>query len=115
MSAEETGNRFSATAYAAKLSLKTDIVPGERTNGITDSNLLAYTEEVRHMLATPRGWSEEERRRYAEKLNRAIIGFPQERAEMLAIISDWIIKKRLQHLSFGNVPTRRWRKLCSRR
>jgi pilus assembly protein CpaF len=56
------------------------------------------------MLATPRGWSEEERRRYAEKLNRAVIGFPQERAEMLAVISDWIIKKRLQHLSFGNLP-----------
>lgn len=56
------------------------------------------------MLATPRGWSEEERRRYAEKLNRAVIGFPQERAELLAIIADWIIRKRLQHVSFGSLP-----------
>nr|WP_255807674.1 ATPase, T2SS/T4P/T4SS family [Cohnella mopanensis] len=68
------------------------------------ASLRSYTEEIRHMLATPRGWSEEERRKYAEKLNRAVIGFPQERAEMLAIISDWIIRKRLQHVSFGSLP-----------
>jgi pilus assembly protein CpaF len=105
MSAEGTAKRFSATAYAANLqtlSAKASATPSDKPEGL--NSLQAYTEEVRHMLAAPRGWSEEERRRYAEKLNRAVIGFPQERAEMLAVISDWIIKKRLQHVSFGNLP-----------
>ncbi|MCD9026010.1 ATPase, T2SS/T4P/T4SS family [Cohnella silvisoli] len=105
MSAEVTGKRFSSTAYAANLqnlSVKAAATTGDKPDGL--NNLQAYAEEVRHMLAAPRGWSEEERRRYAEKLNRAVIGFPQERAEMLAVISDWIIKKRLQHLSFGGLP-----------
>lgn len=102
MSRAETGKRFSSSAYAADLQVATGVAIGEKSDALT--NLQAYIEEVRHMLAAPRGWSEEERRLYAEKLNRAIIGFPQERAEMLAVISDWIIKKRLQHLSFGHLP-----------
>lgn len=94
--------RFSSTAYAAELQ-RAD--PGGRPNrrpaedGTHD--LRAYAEEVRLVLATPRGHTEEERRQYTEKLNRAVIGFPQERAEMLAIIADWVIKRRLQHASVG--------------
>ncbi|WEK55179.1 MAG: ATPase, T2SS/T4P/T4SS family [Candidatus Cohnella colombiensis] len=103
MSEQLAANRFSPSAYAASLHL---IEAGNDTpesmNDLKASNLQAYTEEVRAMLATPRGLSEEERRRYSEKLNRAVIGFPQERAELLAIISDWIIKKRLQHLSVAH-------------
>ncbi|XID95912.1 ATPase, T2SS/T4P/T4SS family [Paenibacillaceae bacterium WGS1546] len=97
--------KFSPAAYAAKLQ-SSATVPAAPAGDKLESmdQLRAYTEEVRQMLSTPRGWSEEERRQYAEKLNRAIIGFPQERAEMLAIISDWIIRKRLQHVSFGSLP-----------
>ncbi|MEK0317093.1 ATPase, T2SS/T4P/T4SS family [Cohnella sp. 56] len=99
--------RFSAAAYAAALQRDTTGASGggaadEMSDGGQD--LSALTEEARHMLAAPRGFSEEDRRRYAEKLNRAVIGFPQERAELLAILSDWIIKKRLQHVSFGQLP-----------
>ncbi|MFC3800308.1 ATPase, T2SS/T4P/T4SS family [Cohnella sp. GCM10012308] len=102
--------RFSAAAYAAQLQEgKQGLVPygpleevGPPGSGGQD--LGALTEEARHMLAAPRGFSEEDRRRYAEKLNRAVIGFPQERQELLAILSDWIIKKRLQHASFGPLP-----------
>ncbi|QMV41036.1 ATPase, T2SS/T4P/T4SS family [Cohnella cholangitidis] len=105
MSADRAAKRFSTTGYAADLQTsinRSAIATSDGSDGL--ASLRSYTEEVRHMLATPRGWSEEERRRYAEKLNRAVIGFPQERAEMLAIISDWIIRKRLQHVSFGNLP-----------
>lgn len=105
MTPHSTAKRFSTSAYAAELQSSISSGSqslGEKSDGL--SSLRAFTEEVRHMLAAPRGWSEEERRRYAEKLNRAVIGFPQERAEMLAIISDWLIKKRLQHVSFGNLP-----------
>ncbi len=107
MSAE--GKRFSATAYAAELVQRKEgssAGPGAVSSGEENglAPLRALTEEVRHMLAAPRGWSEEERRQYAEKLNRAVIGFPQERAEMLAVISDWMIKKRLQHVSIRGLP-----------
>jgi len=105
---ERTSKRFSPAAYAADLQAADSAPPSgvQADDAVSDvlNRLRAYTEEVRQMLATPRGWSEEERRQYAEKLNRAIIGFPQERAEMLAIISDWIIRKRLQHVSFGGLP-----------
>ncbi|MBN2982626.1 MULTISPECIES: ATPase, T2SS/T4P/T4SS family [Cohnella] len=97
--------RFSVSAYAAELKAEGGGIPGpagEPTGG--RSELLALTEEVRHMLALPRGWSEEERKQYAEKLNRAVLGFPRERSEMLAIISDWIIKKRLQHVPVAQLP-----------
>lgn len=110
MSAEPQtrSQRFSPAAYAAQLQTSNSIAAAvsldDRDSSAGLNRLRAYTEEVRQMLSTPRGWSEEERRQYAEKLNRAIIGFPQERAEMLAIISDWIIRKRLQHVQFGSLP-----------
>ncbi|WP_372636539.1 ATPase, T2SS/T4P/T4SS family [Cohnella sp.] len=101
-------SRFSPAAYAAQLQTSNTVPAAvsldDRDSSAGLNQLRAYTEEVRQMLSTPRGWSEEERRQYAEKLNRAIIGFPQERAEMLAIISDWIIRKRLQHVQFGSLP-----------
>jgi pilus assembly protein CpaF len=104
-----TPRRFSATAYAAELSRleasgRGRVRPDEAAWPGTAAPLQALTEEVRQMLAAPRGWSEEERRLYAEKLNRAVIGFPQDRAEMLAVISDWIIKKRLQHMNVPGLP-----------
>ncbi|WP_238162720.1 ATPase, T2SS/T4P/T4SS family [Cohnella sp. AR92] len=102
--------RFSPTAYAARIQAEkagSNAVTSplkEHGRDFGGVDLKALTEEARHMLAAPRGWNEEEQRRYAEKLNRAVIGFPQERAELLAVLSDWIIKKRLQHLSTGSMP-----------
>jgi pilus assembly protein CpaF len=105
MTANGASKRFSTSAYAADVQASISAAsPSSRQVSDGLSSLQAYTEEVRHMLATPRGWSDEQRRQYAEKLNRAVIGFPQERAEMLAIIADWLIKKRLQHMSFGSLP-----------
>lgn len=109
VSAGRSMRRFSASAYAAELTQREDggrgAAPTDEAETLANTSpLQALTEEVRLMLAAPRGWSEEERRHYAEKLNRAVIGFPQERAEMLAVISDWIIKKRLQHTTFGGLP-----------
>ena len=102
------GAKFSATAYAAELMRRqenaADAAGRKSAGGFAP--LKALTEEARQMLAAPRGWTEEERRAYVEKLNRAVIGFPQERAEMLAILSDWIIKRRLQHVSMDGLPYR---------
>lgn len=104
MAADAKGQKFSLHVYAAEMR-QSRLTPD--TAGSVEeptSKLQLYADEVRHMLAAPRGWSDEERRNYAEKLNRAIIGFPRERAEMLAIISDWIIRRRLQHVAYSNLP-----------
>lgn len=105
MQAPEQRAKFSATAYASKLQAEGE-VPAAVGLRLPDGGRLdieALKEEARHMLSAPRGWSEEERRKYAEKLNRAVIGFPQERSELLAVLSDWVIKKRLQHFSLGTM------------
>lgn len=98
MSAASPPRRFSTSAYAAELQSRSPDSGEWTAKSENGADLRVYTEEIRHLLATPRGHTEEERRQYTEKLNRAVIGFPQERSEMLAIISDWIIKKRLQHM-----------------
>jgi len=109
MSEAAVRRRFSISAYAAEYAGQAAggrLAPKSGAEHAAEgaAPLQSLTEEVRHMLASPRGWSEEERRQYAEKLNRAVIGFPQERAEMLAVISDWIIRKRLQHIPIGGLP-----------
>ncbi|MBB6731872.1 ATPase, T2SS/T4P/T4SS family [Cohnella zeiphila] len=103
--AEEAPRRFSPNAYAARLleSRETDR-PEEQAAESGREDLQALIEEARQTLAAPRGWNDEERKQYAEKLNRAVIGFPQERAELLAVLSDWVIKKRLQHSPYGIQP-----------
>src|SRR5690606_3736635 len=105
-SSADAGERFSPSAYAARLqiSARGESDAGGEGDGRVQADIRALTEEIRHLLAVPRGWNEEERRRYTEKLNRAIIGFPAERAEILAFISDWIIKRKLNHLPLGSLP-----------
>ncbi|WP_027085664.1 ATPase, T2SS/T4P/T4SS family [Cohnella panacarvi] len=98
MSATSSPKRFSTSAYAADLQIRSPDPAEQKARSESGSDMRAYAEEIRRMLATPRGHTEEERRQYTEKLNRSVIGFSQERLEMLAIISDWIIKKRLQHM-----------------
>lgn len=103
MPAPDKPARFSATAYASKLQSEGEM-PAIAALRMPEGGRLdvqELKEEARQMLAAPRGWSEEERKKYAEKLNRAVIGFPQERSELLAVLSDWVIKKRLQHYTLG--------------
>ncbi|MBB6677959.1 Flp pilus assembly complex ATPase component TadA [Cohnella lubricantis] len=104
MAADDRPTRFSAAAYASKLQAEGEMPAAAAVLRMPEGGRLdvqELKEEARQMLAAPRGWSEEERRKYAEKLNRAVIGFPQERSEMLAVLSDWVMKKRLQHYALG--------------
>ncbi|EXX86069.1 secretion system protein E [Paenibacillus darwinianus] len=94
--------RFSPSDYAAKLRLALPEEPGTLPDGghpvgaPTDFHKLA--EDVRSYLAAPRGMTEEERRSYSERLNRAVLGFPKERSELLAVISDRLMRKRVHRL-----------------
>ncbi|MEX1031240.1 MAG: ATPase, T2SS/T4P/T4SS family [Paenibacillaceae bacterium] len=52
-------------------------------------------EDVRLFLVGVGGRSEKEKWQHHEMLNRAILGFPEERKRILAMINDFLIKKRI--------------------
>ncbi|SDS25310.1 pilus assembly protein CpaF [Paenibacillaceae bacterium GAS479] len=55
-------------------------------------------EDMRSYLSSPRGMTEEERREYGERLNRAVLGYAQERKEIMALVKDRLLKLRLHEL-----------------
>ncbi|PYI51664.1 secretion system protein E [Paenibacillus flagellatus] len=59
-------------------------------------------EEIRTYLVASRGRTEEERRQYSESLNRAVLGFEEERSRFVAIIGDQLAKRRLNHIAPPN-------------
>ncbi|MDF2668668.1 MAG: Flp pilus assembly protein ATPase CpaF [Paenibacillus sp.] len=59
-------------------------------------------EEIRNVLVASKGKTDEEKQQYSEALNRAVLGFEQERGQFLAIISDQLAKKRLSHIEPPN-------------
>ncbi|WJH37083.1 ATPase, T2SS/T4P/T4SS family [Paenibacillus sp. CC-CFT747] len=54
-----------------------------------------WAEEIRSELASGRGRSEEERQQYGEMLNRAVLGYEEDRFRILMIIQDKLAKKRI--------------------
>src|SRR5690242_8999968 len=91
--------RFSPAAYSARLrAADTDgAVPFERENDAArDFQRLA--EDVRTYLAMPRGGTEEERRQYNERLNRAVLGYAEDREHVMAIIADRLMRQRVHEL-----------------
>ncbi|MBW7476423.1 CpaF/VirB11 family protein [Paenibacillus oenotherae] len=55
-------------------------------------------EDIRTYLAMPRGLTEEERRHYNEQLNRAVLGYAEERDHLMAVISDRLLRQRIHEL-----------------
>ncbi|CAM4182108.1 CpaF/VirB11 family protein [Paenibacillus alkaliterrae] len=53
------------------------------------------TDDIRTYLSAPHGLSEDERRQYGETLNRAVLGYTQEREQVLAVITDRLIRLRI--------------------
>ncbi|MFD2115673.1 ATPase, T2SS/T4P/T4SS family [Paenibacillus yanchengensis] len=100
-------DRFSPTNYAVSL---------ERTQESNESNPLymqsiqgeeqfqQLAEEVRTFLSAPRGLSEEERRNYGEVLNKAVLGYPQQRKQIMSIIEERLIRLRLFTMSNMELP-----------
>ncbi|MFF2890462.1 ATPase, T2SS/T4P/T4SS family [Paenibacillus sp. NPDC057967] len=94
-------DRFSIAEFAAKVqseeTRREENSAQERTDkGSDDFDRLA--EEIRSYLSAPRGMTEEERRKYSETLNRAVLGFPHEREQVLALIEDRLIRLRIHTL-----------------
>jgi pilus assembly protein CpaF len=94
-------SKFSPTEYAAKLRLCVPEVAGAAADPRGTDGEEAFrrlVEDMRTWLTAPQGMTEEQRQSYGERLNRAVLGFPQERAEMLAIIQERLLRKRIHRL-----------------
>lgn len=59
-------------------------------------------EDIRTYLVASRGKTEEERLQYSESLNRAVLGFEEERVRFVAIINDQLAKRRMNHIVPSN-------------
>ncbi|MBJ6361528.1 ATPase, T2SS/T4P/T4SS family [Paenibacillus sp. GCM10012307] len=106
MNERSTESRFSPSEYAARLGLEQ--IKSERGPATTDhrpeQEFSKLAEDIRSYLAAPRGSTEEERRQHNERLNRAVLGFRQEREEVLAMITDRLIRHRVHQIAGYNHP-----------
>ncbi|UJF32547.1 ATPase, T2SS/T4P/T4SS family [Paenibacillus hexagrammi] len=67
-----------------------------------------WVRDIRSELAIAKGRTDEERQEYNETLNRAILGYEEDRSKLLALIHDIVAKRRLSDLpigsSYGSLP-----------
>ncbi|MFC4777126.1 ATPase, T2SS/T4P/T4SS family [Paenibacillus sp. GCM10023252] len=101
--------RFSPAAYSAELQLTAERSDGEQEQSFTElgsvpAEFERIADDIRTYLAAPRGMTDEERRQYNETLNRAVLGYAQERDQILAVITDRLIRLRLHQLSGYDHP-----------
>lgn len=96
-------NRFSPSEFAAQMISEREIreneqaLPEDMPSGSSEFGRLA--DDIRTYLSAPHGLGEEERRQYSETLNRAVLGFAQEREQVLAVITDRLIRLRIHGLA----------------
>jgi pilus assembly protein CpaF len=64
-----------------------------------DEQFRRWVEDIRGELVAYRGRTEEERLQFNESLNRAIIGFDDDRRRLLALIEDMLESKRIHDLT----------------
>lgn len=111
---ELTERKFSVLAYSMLRhdETKRDVSePAELPAPYDDENpaFQRCVEEIRTYLVASRGKTEEERLQYSEALNRAVLGFEEERIRFVAIINDQLAKRRLNHIV---PPNRRYATLA---
>ncbi|MBD0383709.1 Flp pilus assembly complex ATPase component TadA [Paenibacillus sp. WST5] len=69
----------------------------DRAEGQTQGDTVfnQWVQDIRSELVTVKGRNEEEKQHYNETLNRAILGYEEDRGKLLAIIHDLVAKRRL--------------------
>ncbi|WP_337100883.1 ATPase, T2SS/T4P/T4SS family [Paenibacillus sp. YIM B09110] len=100
--------KFSPTEFAAQVrparmaADKQEGISHHADNEPTEFQRLA--EDIRSYLSAPQGLTEFERKQYTETLNRAVLGFVQEREQVLAVITDRLIRLRIHTLEDVQQP-----------
>ncbi|MFC5446730.1 ATPase, T2SS/T4P/T4SS family [Paenibacillus aestuarii] len=70
-------------------------VTDARPKSSGDAVFYQWVQDIRSELVMVKGRNEEEKQHYNETLNRAILGYEEERGQLLAIIHDLVAKRRL--------------------
>jgi pilus assembly protein CpaF len=98
--------KFSVFAYAQMRKEDRRSTAGELSLPIPKTNekqeLQEIIEDVRSELVAYKGRDEEERLRYNETLNRAVLGYEEERGKLLAVIHDLVAKRRMKNLQIAD-------------
>lgn len=101
-------SRFSPTEFASQMQAERNRLMAESSpeggSSSAEEEFARLAEEIRAYLSAPHGLTEDERRQYSEVLNRAVLGFPQEREQVLAVIADRLIRLRIHSLNHGQHP-----------
>jgi pilus assembly protein CpaF len=100
-------DKFSVIAYvhqkkgglASQNPAKTASVVAIKDEG---STFHQWVEDIRRELVSAKGRNEEEKQQYNETLNRAVLGFEEDRSKLLAIVHDLVSKRRILHLAPDN-------------
>lgn len=95
--------KFSVLSYVHKRkggstsSLKQEVFSDRE---LKEENLVfkQWIEDIRSELVSARGRSEEERQLYNDTLNRAILGYEEDRGKLLALVCDLVAKRRMKEL-----------------
>ncbi|UKS26856.1 Flp pilus assembly complex ATPase component TadA [Paenibacillus sp. HWE-109] len=86
---EHSQNGLMKTAYDSE-------VPINRPHANQDDTVFnQWVEDIRSELVTMRGRTEAEKQLYNETLNRAVLGYEEDRGKLLAIIHDLVSKRRI--------------------
>lgn len=92
--------KFSVLAYANKL--REDHPSSNEGLGARGDRQLQefyrWTEEIRSELVAAKGRTEEEQLQYGEMLNRAVLGYEEDRLKIFAIIRDQLAKRRIHDM-----------------
>ncbi|GKU76163.1 ATPase, T2SS/T4P/T4SS family [Paenibacillus sp. L3-i20] len=101
-------SKFSPTEFAAKmrneLTISNEVSSAEELKVSDAEQFDRLGSEIRTYLSSPRGLTEDERRQYSETLNRAVLGFAQEREQILALIEDRLIRLRIDNVNTSKHP-----------
>lgn len=94
--------RFSALTYSSSLQHDEDL-DVESKDDVRETNM-SYSafehlvNDIRGFLVNYSGRNERDSLHYNETLNRAILGFPEDKQQLLAMINDQLLKKRIHHI-----------------
>jgi pilus assembly protein CpaF len=100
-------DKFSVLSYVHKRKGErpSSLKPEAAATAVSDSEQIAenlvfrqWIEDVRTELVSARGRSEEEKQLYNDTLNRAILGYEEDRGKLLALVYDLVAKRRLKEL-----------------
>lgn len=70
--------------------------------GAASQDFEQLADDMRNFLASAKGMNEAERRELSETLNRAVLGFADDKESILAIIQDQLMKRRMHDLPSPN-------------